>query len=34
MSAEGLWTIQFTQAEKDHGNIQISEKIHRSFTVN
>ena len=29
MSAEGLWTIQFAQAEEDHGGIQVSEEIHR-----
>jgi len=29
MSAEGLWTIQFAQAEEDHGGIQISEEVNR-----
>ena len=29
MSAEGLWTIQFAQAEEDHGGIQVSEDVNR-----
>ncbi len=29
MSAKGLWTIQFAQAEEDHGGIQISEEVNR-----
>ena len=29
MSAEGLWTIQFAQAEEDHGGIQVSEEVNR-----
>jgi len=29
MSAEGLWTIQFAQAEEDHGGIQLSEEVNR-----
>ena len=33
MSAEGLWTIQFAQAEEDHGGIQVSEEINRGGTL-
>lgn len=29
MSAEGLWTIQFAQAEEDHGGIQVNEEVNR-----
>ena len=29
MSVEGLWTIQFAQAEEDHGGIQVSEEVNR-----
>ena len=29
MSEEGLWTIQFTMSEEDHGDVQISEEISR-----
>ena len=29
MSAEGLWTIQFSQAEEEHGGMQVSEEINR-----
>jgi hypothetical protein len=33
MSAEGLWTIQFAQAEEDHGGIQVSEDVTRGGTL-
>ena len=33
MSAEGLWTIQFAQAEEDHGGIQVSEEVNRGGTL-
>ena len=33
MSAEGLWTIQFAQAEEDHGGIQLSEEVNRGGTL-
>jgi len=29
MSVAGLWTIQFAQAEEDHGGIQVSEEVNR-----
>jgi len=29
MSAEGLWTVQFAQAEEDHGGIQVGENVNR-----
>ena len=33
MNAEGLWTIQFAQAEEDHGGIQVSEEVNRGGTL-
>jgi hypothetical protein len=29
MSEEGLWTIQFSMSEEDHGGLQLSEEIYR-----
>ena len=29
MAAEGLWTIQFSMSEEDHGGMQVSEEINR-----
>jgi hypothetical protein len=29
MLEEGLWTIQFSMSEEDHGDIQVSEEIYR-----
>ncbi len=33
MSVAGLWTIQFAQAEEDHGGIQVSEEVNRGGTL-
>ena len=29
MAAEGLWTVQFSMSEEDHGGMQVSEEINR-----
>ena len=29
MAAEGLWTVQFSKSEEDHGGLQVSEEINR-----
>lgn len=29
MSAQGLWTVQFTQTEEEYGGMQISEAMNR-----
>ena len=29
MSAEGLWTVQFSKSESEHGGIQVEEQLNR-----
>jgi hypothetical protein len=29
MAAEGLWTVQFSKSEENHGGLQVSEEINR-----
>jgi len=29
MSAEGLWTVQFSKSEEEHGGLQVEEQINR-----
>jgi hypothetical protein len=33
MTAEGLWTIQFAEAEEDFGGMQLNEEINRGGTL-
>jgi hypothetical protein len=33
MTAEGLWTIQFSETEEFYENLQVGEKINRGGTI-